>query len=72
LDDVVGPRWEFAKRFVEGIGKLAGNTLGNHQKKTERLATKMSEAAGLAGQRFNHAAQDFEQLLAAESPRLGS
>ncbi|RRT77986.1 hypothetical protein B296_00005548 [Ensete ventricosum] len=25
-DDAVGPRWEFARRFSEGIGKLVGNT----------------------------------------------
>ncbi|RWW44286.1 hypothetical protein BHE74_00049963 [Ensete ventricosum] len=34
LDDVVGPRWEFARRFAEGIGKLAGSTPGDHRKKT--------------------------------------
>ncbi|RRT46589.1 hypothetical protein B296_00005584 [Ensete ventricosum] len=26
LDDVVGPRWEFARRFFEGIKKLAGRS----------------------------------------------
>ncbi|RRT48058.1 hypothetical protein B296_00025143 [Ensete ventricosum] len=26
LDDVVGPRRKFARRFTEGIGKLARNT----------------------------------------------
>ncbi|RWW00169.1 hypothetical protein GW17_00036880 [Ensete ventricosum] len=25
---------EFSKRFAEGIGKLAGSTLGDHRKKT--------------------------------------
>ncbi|RWW59866.1 hypothetical protein BHE74_00033175, partial [Ensete ventricosum] len=34
LDDAVEPRREFAKRFVEGIGKLAGRTPGDHRKKT--------------------------------------
>ncbi|RZS08570.1 hypothetical protein BHM03_00039551 [Ensete ventricosum] len=35
LDDVVGPRREFARRFAKGIGKLVGSTPGDHQKKTE-------------------------------------
>ncbi|RZS28977.1 hypothetical protein BHM03_00062641 [Ensete ventricosum] len=34
---------EFPKRFTEGIGKLAGNTLGDHRKKTGRLVTRMSD-----------------------------
>ncbi|RWV97738.1 hypothetical protein GW17_00039454 [Ensete ventricosum] len=33
-NDAVGPHWEFARRFTERIGKLAGNTLGDRQKKT--------------------------------------
>ncbi|RRT63753.1 hypothetical protein B296_00000661 [Ensete ventricosum] len=45
LDIAVGPRWEFARRFAEGIEKLAG-------KKTRRLITGMSEAVGLMGQRL--------------------
>ncbi|RZS20550.1 hypothetical protein BHM03_00053079 [Ensete ventricosum] len=48
-DDTVGSRREFARRFAEGIGKLAGNTSGDHWKKTERLIARMPEAAGLAG-----------------------
>ncbi|RRT34348.1 hypothetical protein B296_00053688 [Ensete ventricosum] len=28
-DDVLGSRWKFARRFAEGIGKLAGNTKGD-------------------------------------------
>ncbi|RRT48855.1 hypothetical protein B296_00018542 [Ensete ventricosum] len=51
LDDTVGPRWEFAKRIVEGIRKLAGNMSGDHRKKTRRLAARMSEATGLVGVR---------------------
>ncbi|RWV88056.1 hypothetical protein GW17_00049886 [Ensete ventricosum] len=51
-DDTVGSRWEFARRFAEGIGKLAGNTSGDHWKKTERLIARMPEAAGLVG--VNH------------------
>ncbi|RZS13215.1 hypothetical protein BHM03_00044765 [Ensete ventricosum] len=34
LDDVVGPRWEFARRFAEGIENLIRSTLGDHRKKT--------------------------------------
>ncbi|RWW44719.1 hypothetical protein BHE74_00049498 [Ensete ventricosum] len=34
LDDVVGPHRESARRFAEGIGKLAGSTPGDHRKKT--------------------------------------
>ncbi|RRT55848.1 hypothetical protein B296_00035551 [Ensete ventricosum] len=34
LDDAVGPRREFARRFVEGIEKLTGSTSKDHQKKT--------------------------------------
>ncbi|RWW77410.1 hypothetical protein BHE74_00014434 [Ensete ventricosum] len=30
----VGPHEEFARRFAEGIGKLAWSTLGDHRKKT--------------------------------------
>ncbi|RZS05968.1 hypothetical protein BHM03_00036552 [Ensete ventricosum] len=48
LDDAVGPRGEFTRRFTEGIGKLTGNTLGDRRKKTRRLAARMSEATGLA------------------------
>ncbi|RZS20033.1 hypothetical protein BHM03_00052509 [Ensete ventricosum] len=38
LDDAKGARWEFARRFAEGIWKLARNTSGDHQRKTMRLA----------------------------------
>ncbi|RZS14217.1 hypothetical protein BHM03_00045885, partial [Ensete ventricosum] len=48
-DDVVGPRREFARRFAEGIEKLAGNTLENRRKKTVRPAARISKAAGLGG-----------------------
>ncbi|RWW56034.1 hypothetical protein BHE74_00037306 [Ensete ventricosum] len=40
---------KFARRFIEGIGKVAGNTLKDRQKKTGRLTARMSEAAGLVG-----------------------
>ncbi|RZS01113.1 hypothetical protein BHM03_00030916 [Ensete ventricosum] len=42
-DDAMGSRWEFARRFTEGIGKLARNTLGDHRKKTIGLAARMLE-----------------------------
>ncbi|RWV91483.1 hypothetical protein BHE74_00045677 [Ensete ventricosum] len=44
---------KFARRFPEGIGKLAGNTSGDRRKKTGRLTTRMSEAVGLAGVELN-------------------
>ncbi|RWW08770.1 hypothetical protein GW17_00027772 [Ensete ventricosum] len=47
-DDAVGPRREFARRFAEGIGKLARNTPRDRRKKTIGLIARMSEAAGLA------------------------
>ncbi|RWW60955.1 hypothetical protein BHE74_00032010 [Ensete ventricosum] len=53
LDDVVGPHREFARRFTEGIGKLAGNTPDDHRKKTKRLIVRMSEAVRLAGVELN-------------------
>ncbi|RRT52593.1 hypothetical protein B296_00040098 [Ensete ventricosum] len=34
LDDVVGPRREFARRFTEEIKKLVGSTPGDHRKNT--------------------------------------
>ncbi|RZS14573.1 hypothetical protein BHM03_00046273 [Ensete ventricosum] len=48
-DDTVEPRREFARRFVEGIRKLVGNTLVDHQKKTIGLVARMPKAAGLGG-----------------------
>ncbi|RWW41780.1 hypothetical protein BHE74_00052715 [Ensete ventricosum] len=41
----MGARWEFAG----GIEKLVGNIPRDRQRKTVRLAARMSEAAGLAG-----------------------
>ncbi|RZS10919.1 hypothetical protein BHM03_00042232 [Ensete ventricosum] len=46
LDDAVGAHRE----FVEGIGKLAGNTPGDRWRKTVRLTARMSKASELAGQ----------------------
>ncbi|RRT42114.1 hypothetical protein B296_00023087 [Ensete ventricosum] len=48
-DDAVEPRREFARRFAKGIEKLAGNTLGDHRKKTIGLTIRMLEAAELGG-----------------------
>ncbi|RZR71829.1 hypothetical protein BHM03_00007733 [Ensete ventricosum] len=49
LNNVVGPRREFTRRFAEGIEKLTGNTPGDRRKKTVRLAARMLKAIGLAG-----------------------
>ncbi|RRT46055.1 hypothetical protein B296_00021310 [Ensete ventricosum] len=46
-DDTVGSCWEFARRFTEGIGKLAGNLNGDHREKTRGLIARMSVAIGL-------------------------
>ncbi|RRT83697.1 hypothetical protein B296_00016947 [Ensete ventricosum] len=43
-----GFRREFARRFVEGIGKLAGNTLGDHRGEDEKICRKYAEVTGLA------------------------
>ncbi|RRT69026.1 hypothetical protein B296_00027071 [Ensete ventricosum] len=48
LDDAVGPRREFATRFVEGIGKFVRSTLGDHRKKTGSLTARILEVTGLA------------------------
>ncbi|RRT37917.1 hypothetical protein B296_00022410 [Ensete ventricosum] len=40
---------EFARRFPEGIGKLAGNMSGDCRKKTIGLAARMPEDAELVG-----------------------
>ncbi|RRT37463.1 hypothetical protein B296_00009465 [Ensete ventricosum] len=49
LDDAVRLRREFARRFAEGIRKLARNTPGDCRKKIVRLVARMPEAIGLAG-----------------------
>ncbi|RZS02750.1 hypothetical protein BHM03_00032825 [Ensete ventricosum] len=43
-DDVVRFCQEFARRFTEGIGKLAGNMSGDRRKKTIGLTVRISEA----------------------------
>ncbi|RZS26469.1 hypothetical protein BHM03_00059815, partial [Ensete ventricosum] len=62
------PHREFARRFVKGIRKLAGNTSGDHQKKTERLTARMPEVAGLAG----HSCGNSSGLLPVISRRAPS
>ncbi|RWV79409.1 hypothetical protein GW17_00059464 [Ensete ventricosum] len=56
LDNAVGPRREFVKRFTKEIGKRAGNMPGDRQKKTGRLTVRMSDDARLAGRfrQVNH------------------
>ncbi|RRT56493.1 hypothetical protein B296_00018887 [Ensete ventricosum] len=42
-------QWDIARRFAEGIGKLARNTSGDHRKKIVRLTTRMPKTIGLGG-----------------------
>ncbi|RRT43592.1 hypothetical protein B296_00030738 [Ensete ventricosum] len=49
LDDAVEPYREFARRFIKGIGKLAGNIPGDRRKKTIGLTARMPETTGLGG-----------------------
>ncbi|RRT35371.1 hypothetical protein B296_00051699 [Ensete ventricosum] len=42
---------EFARRFTEGIEKLAVNLSGDYRKKTIGLTARIPEAVGLAGVR---------------------
>ncbi|RZR89045.1 hypothetical protein BHM03_00016706 [Ensete ventricosum] len=44
-NDAVRPRQEFARRFAERIGKLAGNMPGDRRKKTQMATVKMEEEA---------------------------
>ncbi|RWV79405.1 hypothetical protein BHE74_00041494 [Ensete ventricosum] len=41
-DDAVGSRRKFARRFVEGIGKLAGNVKGDCREKDRRTCRKIA------------------------------
>ncbi|RWW12274.1 hypothetical protein GW17_00024069 [Ensete ventricosum] len=56
---------EVARRLAEGIGKLAGNTLGDYRKKIGRLTARMPEATRLT--MVNH---PYPGVRAAEPPRL--
>ncbi|RZS11291.1 hypothetical protein BHM03_00042607, partial [Ensete ventricosum] len=40
LDDEVVSRREFARRFAEEIGKLAGNMKGDHREEDQRTCRK--------------------------------
>ncbi|RZR73546.1 hypothetical protein BHM03_00025434 [Ensete ventricosum] len=40
-DDTVGSRRKFARRFTEGIEKLAGNAKGDHRKEDRRTYRKI-------------------------------
>ncbi|RZR88558.1 hypothetical protein BHM03_00016177, partial [Ensete ventricosum] len=42
LDDAVGSRRKFARRFTEGIEKLAGNTKGDCRKEDWRTCHKIT------------------------------
>ncbi|RWW26867.1 hypothetical protein GW17_00008731 [Ensete ventricosum] len=46
-----GSRKACRERFIEGIGKLAGNMSGDYRKKNIRLTARMLEATELAGVR---------------------
>ncbi|RWW78290.1 hypothetical protein BHE74_00013499 [Ensete ventricosum] len=41
LDDAMGSRRKFARRFVERIGKLAGNAKGDRRKEDQRTCRKI-------------------------------
>ncbi|RRT34496.1 hypothetical protein B296_00008703 [Ensete ventricosum] len=41
-DDAVGSRRKFARRFVEGIGKLTGNVKGDCREKDRRTCRKIA------------------------------
>ncbi|RWW17153.1 hypothetical protein GW17_00018944 [Ensete ventricosum] len=40
-DDAVGSRWKFARRFAEGIWKLAGNAKEDRRKEDRRTCRKI-------------------------------
>ncbi|RZR75137.1 hypothetical protein BHM03_00050150 [Ensete ventricosum] len=42
-DDAVGSRRKFARRFAEGIRKLAGNAKGDHWEEDRRTCRKIVE-----------------------------
>ncbi|RWW44016.1 hypothetical protein BHE74_00050261 [Ensete ventricosum] len=42
LDDTVGSHRKFARRFVEGIGKLAGNAKGDRREENRRTYRKIA------------------------------
>ncbi|RRT46550.1 hypothetical protein B296_00030919 [Ensete ventricosum] len=44
-----GFRWEFARRFTEGIGKLAGNTPGDHRGEDQNTCCKYGRGYRIGG-----------------------
>ncbi|RWW47424.1 hypothetical protein BHE74_00046600, partial [Ensete ventricosum] len=44
-----GFRREFARRFTEGIGKLTGNTPGDHRGEDQKTYRKYSEGYQIGG-----------------------
>ncbi|RWW70995.1 hypothetical protein BHE74_00021298, partial [Ensete ventricosum] len=42
LNDAVGSRRKFARRFTEGIGKLAGNAKGDYWKEDRRTCREVT------------------------------
>ncbi|RWW08765.1 hypothetical protein GW17_00027779 [Ensete ventricosum] len=44
-----GFRWEFARRFVEGIGKLAGNTPGDYRGEDQKTCRKYAGSYWIGG-----------------------
>ncbi|RRT31447.1 hypothetical protein B296_00055702 [Ensete ventricosum] len=47
LDNAVGSRWKFTRRFVEEIGKLDANAKGDRRKEDWRIAARLPEVAGI-------------------------
>ncbi|RRT76809.1 hypothetical protein B296_00029641 [Ensete ventricosum] len=50
-DDAMGPRREFARRFAEGIRKLARNTFGDRRRKNVKLVAVESGGCWITGVR---------------------
>ncbi|RRT35697.1 hypothetical protein B296_00043021 [Ensete ventricosum] len=48
-DDAIGSRWKFARRFAEGIKKLAGNVKGDRWKEDRRTCRKIAKVTGVCG-----------------------
>ncbi|RRT41557.1 hypothetical protein B296_00039265 [Ensete ventricosum] len=51
LDDMVGSRQKFARRFAEAIGKLAGNVKEDRRKEDQRTCHKIARVCGNYGRR---------------------
>ncbi|RRT32932.1 hypothetical protein B296_00028701 [Ensete ventricosum] len=68
--EIVGPRREFTRRFAKGIGKLAGNTLGDHWKKTGRLTTNVGGCQIGRSRQINCPYLVFGRLTIAQAGQL--